>query len=60
VPGARTPNGSLTKHASILGDGSLSRLLCAGVPHIPKILIMGQSNGSFLKREKKIVGAPPG
>ncbi len=36
-----------TKHASILGRGSIFRLLCQGVPHVPKNLVMGQSNGSF-------------
>jgi len=39
----------MTKHASILGRElsiSVSRLPCWGVPCVPKILVMGQSNGS--------------
>jgi hypothetical protein len=44
--------GSATKHASFLGEGSafVFRLLCRGVPHVPKRLMVGQSNGSFWKR----------
>jgi hypothetical protein len=38
---------TLKKHGSILGDGSMFRLLCWRVPYVPKILVMGQSNGSF-------------
>jgi len=47
-----------TKHASILGMGSIFRLLCQGVPHVPKKLVMGQSNGSFWK-EKNNYGHTP-
>jgi hypothetical protein len=51
-PGRR---GIMTKHASILGSGaSMSRLPCWGIiPHVSKLLVMGQSNGSFSKKEKK-------
>jgi hypothetical protein len=40
--------GIMTKHAIIFGGvGSIFRLPCWGVPHVPKILVMDQSNGSF-------------
>jgi len=39
-----------TKHVSILGRGSIFKLLCQGVPHVPKNLVMGQSNGSFWEK----------
>jgi hypothetical protein len=41
---------TIRKHASILGKGNVFRLLCLGVLHVPKILVLGQSNGSFWKR----------
>jgi hypothetical protein len=45
----------LTKHASILGEGSIFWLLCWGAPNVPKILVMGQSNSSFWKRKKQFI-----
>jgi hypothetical protein len=53
--GKREVKGCMTKRASIIGEGSLSRLLCWGVPHIPKRLVVGQSNGSSLKGKKNWV-----
>jgi hypothetical protein len=57
------PKGSTTKHASIWEKesyfGSIFRLLCWGVPHVPKILMVGPIKWLFLKREKKKFGAPP-
>jgi len=44
------------------GRESIFRLICRGVPSVPTILMVGQSNGSFWKspgKEKKTVGAPP-
>jgi hypothetical protein len=38
--GAQDWEGEHDKHVSILGEGSVFRLLCWGVPHIPKILVM--------------------
>jgi hypothetical protein len=32
------------------------RLTCRGVPHVPKILVMVQSNGSFWEKKKKTMG----
>jgi hypothetical protein len=32
-----------------LWEGNKFRLLCWGVPNVPKILVMGQSNGFFFK-----------
>jgi len=40
------------------GEGSILRFLCWGVPHAPKILVVGQSSGSYKRRKKQIVGAP--
>jgi hypothetical protein len=55
--------GSTTKHASILEKeayfGSIFRLLCWGVPHVPKNIDGGPIKWLFLKREKKFFGAPP-
>ncbi len=31
------------------GEGSIFKLLYRGQPHLPKILVLGQSNGSFRK-----------
>jgi hypothetical protein len=45
--GAGNSEGEHDKHISILEEGSVFRLLCWGVPHVPKIMGMGQSNGSF-------------
>jgi len=45
----------MMKYASILGRDTF-RDLCCGVFHVPKILVMGQSNGFiFWKRKKKTV-----
>jgi hypothetical protein len=38
------------KECFYFGEGSIFRLLCWGVPHVPKILVMGQSNDSFTKK----------
>ncbi len=35
------------------GEGSILRFLFGGVPHAPKILVVGQSSGSYKKEEKK-------
>jgi hypothetical protein len=34
-------------------EGGKFRLLCWGVPNFPKLLVMGQSNGSFFLNETK-------
>jgi hypothetical protein len=47
---------SMTKYASILGRDTF-RDLCCRAFHVPKILVMGQSNGFiFWKRKKKNCG----
>jgi hypothetical protein len=40
------------KNCVILGKNCIFRPLYWGVPHVPKILVMGQSNGSFKKTFK--------
>jgi hypothetical protein len=48
------PKGSyVTKHTYIMGRETHLGLYVEGVPHVPKILVMGQSNGSFRRVEKK-------
>jgi hypothetical protein len=37
----------MTKHASILGREAYLGFYVRGVPHFPKILAIGQSNGFF-------------
>jgi hypothetical protein len=54
----------MTKHALVLGNISifLGFCLCCGVPHVPKILVVDKSNGSFFYKKnylKKTVGTPP-
>jgi hypothetical protein len=44
VNGGGMAKESMTKYASILGRDTF-RHLCWGVFHVPKILVMGQSNG---------------
>jgi hypothetical protein len=42
------------------GVGSTFRLLCWGVPYVPKTLMVGQSNGSFWgKKKNKNCGCTP-
>jgi hypothetical protein len=53
--GVRGAERTIRKHASILGEGNVFRLLCWGVLHVPKILVLGQSNSSFWKRHMYIV-----
>jgi hypothetical protein len=47
--------GSMTEHA---GTEAYLRFYVGGVPHVPKILVMGQSN-CLLGGGKKTVGTPP-
>jgi len=35
-----------------LVEGSMFKLLCWRMPHVPKKMVMGQSNGSFWKKGK--------
>jgi hypothetical protein len=35
-----------------LVEGSMFKLLCWRMPHVPKKLVMSQSNGSFWKKGK--------
>jgi hypothetical protein len=46
------PRGSMTKHLFIIFGGRKAYLGLNGwvVPHIPKILVMAQSNGSFWEK----------
>jgi hypothetical protein len=37
--GVRGAERTIRKHASILGEGNVFRLLCWGVLHVPKILV---------------------
>jgi hypothetical protein len=48
------PKGSMTKHTfgERWREGSKFRLQCWGVPNVPKILVMGQWNGSIFKKER--------
>jgi hypothetical protein len=43
----------MIKHASILGREAYLGICVGGVSHVPKILVMGQSNGSFSKKKNK-------
>jgi hypothetical protein len=43
----------MTKHASILGQGAIFRLLCWEVHLVPNNICNGPSNGSFWAPKKK-------
>jgi len=60
----RGGGGEYDKACFYLGEGRIFRLVCCGVPHVAKILVIGQSNGFFLEGKKKpqnkaIVHTPP-
>jgi hypothetical protein len=53
-------NGSQTKHASILSEReAYSGFYVGEVPLAPKILVVGQSSGSFKRRKKKQLWVHP-
>jgi hypothetical protein len=45
--------GKHDKVNSYFWEGGKFRLLCWGVPNVPKLLVMGQSNGSFFLNKTK-------